>query len=312
MTTIAEISQNPRAPLTLDEWADVVCRTYVSVHCDRREGESFAAWIHARMFGMAMISEVGSTPMHYARGAKEVRSAPSEDVQVLLIRDGQALVAQGERSCRLGPGDLALYDATRPFELEFPERYNAITLKSSRNLILERLPAAAEMTAIALRGDSRLGSLAASMIRECALLPGADTPQAMRLSSSLLDVLAVALESELAGLAPAPSRRHELLRQVQQTMREHLADHEFDIDLVCRRHGIAPRTLNRLFAAEGTTAMRWFWQQRLEASRRALVDGTARNVTEAAYGAGFSDLSHFSRTFRQAFGVLPSSLQRSH
>ncbi len=58
--------------------------------------------------------------------------------------------------------------------------------------------------------------------------------------------------------------------------------------------------------------MRWLWQQRLEASRRALIEGRARNVTEAAYGAGFADLSHFSRCFKQAFGMLPSALQHSH
>lgn len=312
MPTIAEVPRNPSSPLSLAEWADVICRTYVSVSCEVREGQPFEAWLKARTFGITMISDVGSTPMHYSRGANEVRNAPSDDVQVLLVREGHALVSQGDRCCRLDAGDMALYDATRPFELEFPERYNAITLKASRNQLIERLPAAAGMTATSLRGSTRLGSLAASMIRECALLPEQDTPHAMRVSASLLDVIAVAFESALSELAPPPSRRHELLRQVQQTMRENLADPDFDIEEVSRRHGIAPRTLNRLFAAESTTAMRWLWQQRLEASRRALVDGRARNVTEAAYSSGFSDLSHFSRCFRQAFGVLPSTLQRPH
>ena len=312
MTTIADIPLQSHRQLSLVEWADVVCRTYVRVCCDLRDDRPFQAWIKARTFGVAMLSDVGSTPMHYARSAKEVRTAPSEDIQILLLREGQALVAQDDRCCRLSVGDMALYDATRPFELEFPERYCAITLKASRNQLLERLPAAVDLTATALRGNSRFGSLAASMINECANLPEEDTPYAMRLSTSLLDVLAVAFEAELAGLTPAPSRRHELLRQVQQTMREHLADPDFNIDEVCRRHGIAARTLNRLFAAQGTTAMRWLWQQRLEASRRALIEGRARNVTEAAYSSGFADLSHFSRSFRQAFGVLPSTLQRSH
>jgi AraC-like DNA-binding protein len=310
MTTIAAIPAPPAHPLSLDEWADVVCRTYVPVSCDLRDDGPFEAWIRARTFGIAMLSDIGTTPMHYARGAREVRTLPCEDVQVLLMRQGHAMVSQDGRSCRLGPGDMALYDATRPFELEFPERYSACTLKANRTQLLDRLPSVSHMTAMPVRAASRLGSLAASMVRECAELPDQDTPQAMRLSASLLDVLAVAFEAELEGLAPSNTRRDMLLREIQQTMREHLADPDFDIDDVCRRHCVAPRTLNRLFASTGATPMRWLWQQRLEASRRALVEGRARNVTEAAYGAGFTDLSHFSRSFRQAFGVSPSSLQR--
>ncbi|HSV53066.1 MAG TPA: helix-turn-helix domain-containing protein [Burkholderiaceae bacterium] len=312
MTTIAEIPVQPHCPLSLPEWQDVVCRTYVSVSCDLGAGEPFEAWLKARTFGVTTLSHVGSTPIRYSRTAKEVRYAPSEDVQLMLVREGQFIVSQGDRCCRLEAGDMTLYDATRPFELEFPERYSALNLKFSRNQLIERLPAATDMTALALRGNTRLASLVASMIRECELLPDDDAPHVMRLSASLLDVVAVAFESAFSQMAPAPSRRQALLRQVQQTIREHLADAEFDMQEVCRRHGIALRTLNRLFASEGTTASRWLWQQRLESSRRALVDGLARNVTEAAYGAGFTDLSHFSRSFRQAFGVLPSTLQRSH
>lgn len=312
MTTIADVPIDPPQPLSLTEWSDVVCRTFVPVTCDAVGDGPFHAWLKARTFGLAMLSDVGSTPMHYARSANEVRNAPSEDVQLLLVREGQAMIAQGDRGSRLASGDMALYDATQPFELVFPQRYSAVTVKASRHQLLERLPAAADMTALALRSSSRLGQLAASLIMECVHLPDQDTPHSMRLSTSLLDVLAVAFESELAGLAPAPTRRHELLRQVQQTMRHRLADPGLDIDEVCRMHGIAPRTMNRLFAAEGTTAMRWLWQQRLEASRQALLEGRARNVTEAAYGNGFTDLSHFSRSFRQAFGVLPSTLQRDH
>jgi hypothetical protein len=37
--------------------------------------------------------------------------------------------------------------------------------------------------------------------------------------------------------------------------------------------------------------MRWLWKQRLEASRSALIEGRARNVTTAAYSSGFTDLS---------------------
>ena len=73
---------------------------------------------------------------------------------------------------------------------------------------------------------------------------------------------------------------------------------------------MAPRTLYRLFAAEGTTPIRWLWQQRLAASFKALTEGKVTQVTDAALSHGFSDVSHFSRTFRATFGQSPRMFKR--
>lgn len=56
------------------------------------------------------------------------------------------------------------------------------------------------------------------------------------------------------------------------------------------------------------TPMGVVWQLRLDASHRALAEGRARSVTEAAFDHGFSDVSHFSRTFRKTFGCAPHTL----
>eukprot|EP01032_Pedospumella_encystans_P034527 gene34527-39031_t len=66
----------------------------------------------------------------------------------------------------------------------------------------------------------------------------------------------------------------------------------------------------RLFATEGTTPGRWLWQQRLEASYRALAEGRVRQVSQAALEFGFTDLSHFSRAFKARFGRSPKDVQR--
>lgn len=66
--------------------------------------------------------------------------------------------------------------------------------------------------------------------------------------------------------------------------------------------------MNRLFAAEGTTAMQWLWQQRLQASYRQLAEVRVHRVADAALSFGFSNLSNFSRAFKREFGIQPNSL----
>ena len=73
---------------------------------------------------------------------------------------------------------------------------------------------------------------------------------------------------------------------------------------------MAPRTLNRLFAAESTTPIRWLWRQRLAASYKALAEGHVRQVIDAAFSCGFSDPSHFSRAFKAEFGLSPHEVAR--
>ena len=54
---------------------------------------------------------------------------------------------------------------------------------------------------------------------------------------------------------------------------------------------------------------RWTRQQRLERCRRQLAGAMgSTTVTEVAFRWGFNDSAHFSRAFKQAFGVSPTAV----
>ena len=104
---------------------------------------------------------------------------------------------------------------------------------------------------------------------------------------------------------------HHRLDQVKRYVLANLHDAEMTIESIAAAQNVAPRTLHRLFSAEGTTPIRWLWQQRLAASYKALAEGHIRHVTDAALSFGFTDLSHFSRAFKKTFGCPPHTLVRS-
>ena len=74
------------------------------------------------------------------------------------------------------------------------------------------------------------------------------------------------------------------------------------------------RYANALLAEEGLSIERLIVQRRLERCRLALSDATQahRTIGDIAYGWGFSDLSHFTRRFKAAFGSAPSDYRRQH
>jgi AraC-like DNA-binding protein len=77
--------------------------------------------------------------------------------------------------------------------------------------------------------------------------------------------------------------------------------------------GISVRYANALLAEENSSLARYILHRRLEHCRKALEDPLQahRTIGDIAFGWGFSDLSHFSRRFRDQFGMTPGELRRS-
>jgi AraC-like DNA-binding protein len=76
--------------------------------------------------------------------------------------------------------------------------------------------------------------------------------------------------------------------------------------------GISVRYANTLLSLEDTSLERYIVQRRLDCCRQALDDPihARRSISEIAFEWGFSDLSHFGRRFKAAFGASPSEYRR--
>ena len=88
-------------------------------------------------------------------------------------------------------------------------------------------------------------------------------------------------------------------------------DSDLNPDKIASANGISTRYLHSLFKQSGTTVLRWVWERRLKAARSDLLDpsqATAR-ISEIAFRRGFSDSAHFSRAFRNRFGISATQLR---
>jgi AraC-like DNA-binding protein len=196
-----------------------------------------------------------------------------------------------------------LHDQAQPFALEFAPSARSIMVSIPRPLLLARLPDAQRLTARRIGHASKVGALAGSLIRRLTRLDDEAGPAAIRLGASALDIFATMLQTELTD--DAPRHGDDRLARVKAYVLAHLDDPELDLDAIATAQSIAPRTLNRLFAREGTTPIRWLWQQRLAGAYQALAERRFGSVTDVALSFGFSDVSHFSRAFKAAFGRSP-------
>ena len=57
-----------------------------------------------------------------------------------------------------------------------------------------------------------------------------------------------------------------------------------------------------------TTPGRWLTQKRLELAK-SFLDAGKQNIGEVAFNSGFENLSHFSRVFKEKYGVSPAKMR---
>ena len=75
-----------------------------------------------------------------------------------------------------------------------------------------------------------------------------------------------------------------------------------------RVSGLAPRYIQRLFEAEGSTFSSFVLEQKLARAHRMLTDVryATSTISAIAFAAGFGDLSYFHRVYRRRYGATPA------
>jgi AraC-like DNA-binding protein len=127
------------------------------------------------------------------------------------------------------------------------------------------------------------------------------------------DLVASALG--VTGEAQALVRERGVSAARQRVVLDHLAKHADEPDLdparVAQRLGMSVRYLHRLLEPTGRSFSEHLLGKRLENAAAMLRDPrfTHVRIGDIAQKAGFSDNSHFNRSFRHAFGDTPLGLR---
>jgi len=297
-----------------ESWHQVTCRNFSLSECRPTSTQGFRARISGRSFGSLCLSKAvhsGIDSFRMTRDSSNIRKDHRDHFMLYLVLHGRMDIEQAERRAIARSGDMYLYDQTLPFNMTFYSGNHSILVNIPRSLLVARMPLARQLTGQRIAGDSKTGALCSSVIRQIADFDTLAAPQLEdRLATSALDIISTAVEAGLTGQHTAPPGEHRLLPQVQRYILEHLHDPQLDIEAIAKAQNVAPRTLNRIFASEGTTPIRWLWRQRLAASHQLLAQGLAESVTDAAYSSGFNDVSHFGRSFKREFGHPPRAMRQ--
>lgn len=128
------------------------------------------------------------------------------------------------------------------------------------------------------------------------------------LSLSLFNLIRSVFHWDAGGQRAARHERDWLYGRLRQEILARIGRKNLTVTDLAHAMGMSRSKLYRLTSQIGTTVERLIIDVRLEhvADRLSQPGGTRLSLTELAFEAGFCDLSHFSRSFKQKFGTSPS------
>ena len=299
---------------SFDHWRHLVAESFVPLAAQTSDVNGFRGHLRSRVLDRMSVVEVSAASHEVHRTPALIAQASERYFKLNLQLEGTGLLIQDNREALLRPGDLAIYDTNRPYTLAFEEQARMMVVMFPCDALSLPTDYVGQLAAVRMAGSTGLSGIVGQFIRQLSenldVLSG---PSGSRLAINALDLVSTMLHAEM-DIAPDRMKPQAMLAvSVREYIEANLSDPQLSPASIAAAHFISTRHLHNVFHESGTTVASFIRSQRLDGARRDLQDPlhAGKSVGAVAAQWGFLDAAHFSRTFRDAFGVSPSEWRRN-
>lgn len=263
-------------------------------------------------FNRLWLAQLSVRPQSIAHAAPHLSTLSVEErlsVIAHVVVKGDGFIEQVGVRLPFGAGDISFRNLADPSRVVFetPGNFYAIRLPATVMHAHRSDRTGHGLAPRVVHGAGQPAEAARSLLSSLVL---ADTPGVADLlvSFSLPWLFAATYHGDEAA-APVSRARNEL--RWQQAL-DHIEQHLFEADALAATScalaiGVSERYLHRLFAQRGLRFSKTVLERRLDSAHSLLQDMTCRthSIASIAYQCGFKEPAHFSRLFRQRYGMSP-------
>jgi AraC family transcriptional regulator, positive regulator of tynA and feaB len=296
-------------------WHDWTYRHLVASESVPDNPSDFSLCMDAAELGEFSLISIATGSVTCTHDRRHIESTSDE---LMLIRQtrGHVSLHHNGHDVTLAPGNIALIDPRLTYSCRYGPDSTILVVKCPRRDLVARIGNFGEFVGRCFPAEAGASGLLSEFL---AILPGhveqLDGVAVQATSSQILDLLSVSLLRASRGGTPRIGySRAMLANQVRAAIDKALTDPGATAATIAAAAGISLRYANSILNEYNTSVTRLLQTRRLERCRQALVDPLCkqRSVSSIAYAWGFSDLTHFARRFRQAFGLAPREYRRLH
>lgn len=258
------------------------------------------------------LSIVHSNAITIQRLPQSPALASQDAYFAVVLLSGEYALEQHNREVFLKPGQMTLYDATRPHRIYCPSHFSKLIIALPRQQLRARLAGVEHCTALPILSEHGAGAVASSFIQSLARqASGLSCHSFNTLSESAIDVLTLALNEVRPQAYQLSRSRSFSLFRVKEFVAQQLSHPQLSTAMIEAGTGLSARYIHALFQPEQTSLMRYVWDARLTQCHRDLLNPALANqrISDIALRWGFNDFAHFSRAFKQKYGASPRQLR---
>ena len=235
-------------------------------------------------------------------------------IWLAVLVEGRARIESEGHEEAMRAGDIAYGPTGRAASLVLETSCRLMFVRAPRVALNHRLIAVRGLKVGRLEAGAGLTAVFSGLLTATAQALADLTVEQLRpVELAMTEFLATALAEKMQGEALGGAGISPHLHRICQTLETLLSDPELSLRRLADKCGVSPRYIQKLFAAADDTFGHYLRTRRLERCKMDLSSPLAArlSISEICYRWGFNDSAHFSRAFRNQYGLSPREHRRA-
>jgi AraC-like DNA-binding protein len=307
-------AKNPRK---IDEWRDVLSQAFGPIEVNRHSEDNFTGSVQTYRRAQLQFNEIHYRGQTLERTASNIAKFDQEYLTFGRTIAGPLHVKQNGQEFSVESGCLILMNQSLPYTAASETGYHAHSISIPRNLLLQRTPNLRPFYKLQIDDGTPRTALLTSFAKyvEEGIACWSET-ETIFLREQLLDLIVLLMINDKGNQSSASETSVKAAHRERAIayIKHNHCDPKLDPASIASACGISVNYLHKLFQSENLQIESFIYAQRLETCKNLLIDPLHKEKTlqQIAYKTGFSHPSHFSRLFKDKFGMSPSDYRMTY
>ncbi|HMK64627.1 MAG TPA: helix-turn-helix domain-containing protein [Thermodesulfobacteriota bacterium] len=290
-------------------WQDALCAHYLRVEASSQDHADYEGFLTKSTLGPTVLTEVFLSAQNIVRSREHIAHQSKDCYYIMFPSTGSLLIEQSGKQQVSTPGTAVLFDTTEPYRLRCRDQIRSIYVEIPRSMLIDRCPIDKLESVPALNFADGLGWAVTEFCKLLSLEADSLSEEvATKVANEMADLLAIYIDAEYNQSPNVESLSAKFrLKALKSYIESKLDDPNLAPGVIAKENRISVRYLHYLFKNSGTSVSEWIREERLKRCHQKLTSTKfeGESITDIAFSLGFNSSSHFTRLFKQKFGMPP-------